>query len=44
MAINELHRNNREEAYKFFIKCYNISPDFNESKDIFETLKKEIKK
>lgn len=44
MAISELHRNNLEEAYNYFIKCYNTSPGFKESRDLFEKLKKEIKK
>lgn len=44
MAICEIHENNLESAYKYFMKCYNIDADFKQSKDIFLKLKKELKK
>jgi len=44
MAICEVNRNNLQAAYNYFLRLYNIDPNFKESKDIFERLKNEIHK
>jgi len=44
MAISELNSNNLQSAYNYFVKCFNTTPEFKESKDTFERLKKEINK
>ena len=44
MAISELNLNKLQNAYDYFIKCYETDTNFTSSKDIFEKLKIELKK